>query len=237
MLSLDCYQALIKSVHLPGSQFPVADAGIKSTHTCPAKARVLCAQPWCFCSPRRNRTRGGGHRESHMAGLGQSLGLSLCPGQQWSLCSRGRAGNLLVANWSRSWRKVLTFSHDFIQDVAQFKGGDLCVLQKRGKQVFHCELQTPSHEQPPTALGDIPWSSSFPWIDAQVVSSPHHPFPGAPPSPSSTALPCVLADGAAGFAWALGQARAAWGEGMAQPSSSPGGTRAPTTNALPKGQN
>lgn len=39
--SLDYYQALIKSVHLAGSQFPVADAGIKGTHMHPAKARIL----------------------------------------------------------------------------------------------------------------------------------------------------------------------------------------------------
>lgn len=38
--SLDYYQALIKSVHLPSSQFPVADAGIKG-HMHPAKAHVL----------------------------------------------------------------------------------------------------------------------------------------------------------------------------------------------------
>lgn len=39
--SLDYYQALIKSIHLPGSQFPAADAGAKGTHRHPAKAHGL----------------------------------------------------------------------------------------------------------------------------------------------------------------------------------------------------
>jgi len=47
--SLDYYQALTKSVCLPGSQFPGADAGTKGTHRCPPK--VLCAQPQSFRSP------------------------------------------------------------------------------------------------------------------------------------------------------------------------------------------
>lgn len=138
-------------MHLPGSQFPVADAGIKDTHLYPAKAHILWNTFWAGTAPVFLQLPGAAESTwlwpdgDPSSRSGAEPRLWSCPG---ALCaSRAMVEtcwrpNLLVATRSCCWRKALTFSQDFVQDAAQFKGGDLRILWKRRKQIFH-HLQTP----------------------------------------------------------------------------------------------
>lgn len=99
---LDHYKALIKSIHLPGNQFPVADAGIKSTHIHPAKAHVLLnpASGPVLLQPTAaaERARGCGHMVPSCRSGAEPRAL-LCSGQRvCTLCSHSHAGSLLLAN-------------------------------------------------------------------------------------------------------------------------------------------
>lgn len=98
--SLDYYQALIKSIHIPSSRRWDKRPYAPCQSTRPAKHSFGAGTAQAFLQPPEEAeiARGHGHTESQAAGLGQSLGLSLCLGQWCALCSHGHAGNLLVAS-------------------------------------------------------------------------------------------------------------------------------------------
>lgn len=140
--SLDHYKALIKSIHLPGNQFPVADAGVKGTHMHAAKARILlntASAPVCLQPPAAaERAHGCGHMALSCRTVAEPRVL-LCPGQWCAPCSHSHAGSLLLVNQSCHWKRDLRLARILFKMLRSSKAEISASWGKR--EVFHCELQ------------------------------------------------------------------------------------------------
>lgn len=236
--SLDYYQALIKSMHLPGSQFPVADAG-KKGNICTLPTHMSCEahlqrghSPNILQPPEAAEiARGHAHTESQAAGLGQSPGPGLCPGQWCALCFHSHAGNLLGPPEDAAGGRYLRLAMILFKMLRSSKAEISASCRKEENKGFECELQTPYHRQPPTPLGEL---AKFKHPLAAPLDRNASAKLSPPPLPRSATGSRALARRAGGLPEPLGrrgEARAAWGEGRARPSSTTRGTHMPPPNA------